>query len=168
MTVSLIVAMTGQRIIGREGKLPWHLSEDLKRFKRITMGHPLIMGRKTFDSIGKPLPGRKNIVITRDATYKSGAGYKFEEFEINTDALKALGAAHKSKDEYFVIGGAEIFKIALPFADKFYFTLIDKDFDGDVSFPPVDLKDYETIEESRHESPAPDSFSYSFQTLRRK
>jgi dihydrofolate reductase len=165
VTVSIIAAMTRHgRVIGVDNKLPWHLSEDLKRFKRLTMGHHLIMGRKTFESIGKPLPGRKNIVITTNANFAAGSGYKFEEFEINTDAPKALGAAHKSRDEYFVIGGEQIFKAALAFADKFYFTFIDEEFPGDAFFPPFQLEDYRMTERSNHQGEA---FTYSFETWER-
>src|ERR1041384_6960212 len=155
MTVSIIVAMAEGQVIGRDGKLPWHLSEDLKRFKKITLGHPIIMGRQTFDSLGKPLPGRKNIVITRNPTYRSEAGYAFHEFEINTNAEKALGMAHKDRGEYFVIGGAEIFEIALPFADRFYLTLIDKRFDGETKFPVFDLSNFTKIDNEVHQTPSP-------------
>jgi dihydrofolate reductase len=118
MTLSLIVAMTDERVIGRDNQLPWHLSDDLKRFKKITMGHPIIMGRKTFESIGKPLPGRQNIVVTNNKTY-AAAGVT-----VAHDLCQALAACEQDKNERFVIGGAGLFQAALPMADKLYLHLV--------------------------------------------
>lgn len=136
MTLSIIVAMTKERVIGYQNKIPWHLSEDLKHFKKITMGHPIIMGRKTFESIGHPLPGRENIVITRNKNYKA----------VGVTIVHGLEEALKNKTgECFVIGGAEIYKAALPQADKLYLTLIHDQIKGDTFFPPVDLENEFTV-----------------------
>jgi dihydrofolate reductase len=163
MTLSLIVAMTEQRVIGRNNALPWHLSEDLKRFKQITMGHPIIMGRKTFESIGRPLPGRQNIVLTREKREIPGVTV------VSTldDALRAAGA---NQGEVFVVGGAEVFKMALPMADKIHLTLIRETIAGDVLFPEVDWdRDFEIVERSDHVRAEPPPLSYSFLTaVRRK
>src|SRR5438093_773206 len=114
MTVSIIVAMTEDRVIGKDNKLPWHLSEDLKRFKRLTMGHAVIMGRKTFDSIGKPLPGRRNIVLSRDANFRPA------DVVVAANLKEALAACAPGESEAFVIGGAALFQEALPLADRIY------------------------------------------------
>jgi dihydrofolate reductase len=157
VTVSLIVAMTDDRVIGLNNKLPWHLSEDLKRFKKITMGHPIIMGRKTFESIGKPLPGRQNIVVTRNQNFKA------EGVSVVNSLQQALLSSNGG--EKFVIGGAKLFEAALPLADKIYMTLIHHSFQGDVYFPQINLKhDLNITEKIDAQSPPPNSFSYSFLT----
>jgi dihydrofolate reductase len=158
MTLSIIVAMSKNRVIGRDGKIPWHLSEDLKRFKQITMGHTIIMGRKTFESIGKTLPGRKNIVITRNPRF---APHGVTIAHSLNDAIREAG----DDSEIFVIGGAEIFKEALPRASKLYLTLIERGFDGDAFFRDFDLtKDYEILEDSGLLESAKDSLPYRFVT----
>ncbi len=127
MKISLIVAVSRNGVIGKDNKLPWHLPEDLKRFKALTMGHPIIMGRKTFESIGKPLPGRTNIVITHQ---KNFAYYGATTTPSLDEALRMT----EKEGEVFVIGGAQVFKHALPAADKLYLTLIDRDVEGDTFF----------------------------------
>ncbi len=157
MTLSLIVAMTEDRVIGINNRLPWHLSEDLKRFKKITMGHPIIMGRKTFESIGKPLPGRENIVITENKAYRAEGTTVVHSLE---DALKAGGA---SSGEKFVIGGARLFEAGLKMADKIYLTLIHGSYKGDVYFPKLDFeKDLKIVNREEGVGAPPDSISYSF------
>lgn len=142
MTVSLIVAMSQNRVIGYQNKLPWHLPEDLKRFKEITTGHTVIMGRKTFESIGRPLPGRKNIVLTRNP------GYRAEGVVVFSGLTEALGAV-PAGEEVFILGGAEVFREALPLADKIHLTLIHKEFQGDTFFPELDLEsDFRIIQQS--------------------
>ena len=160
--LSLIVAMTEDRVIGRSNQLPWYLSEDLKRFKKITMGHPIIMGRKTYDSIGKPLPGRQSVVITRDQNFKPNGVTLAHSFS------EALTLADSTTGEEFVIGGASIFSAALPFIKRLYLTLIHKKIEGDILFPPFDLKmDFRILEETHATSPAPESIPYSFITAER-
>lgn len=146
--ISLIVARARNGVIGRDGALPWRLPEDLAFFKRTTMGHPIIMGRRTWQSIGRPLPGRRNIVVSRNAgLYAPGA-----EVAPSLEAALALcaGAA-----EAFVIGGAQLYREALPRAQRLVVTEIDADFDGDVQFPPADPRQWrETSRE--HLPPAGD------------
>ncbi|WP_042473242.1 dihydrofolate reductase [Bacillus ndiopicus] len=126
--ISLIVAHDKNRVIGYENKMPWHLPGELKYFKEMTMGKPIIMGRKTFESIGKALPGRRNIVITRNASY--GA----ENIEVVTNLDDALQLV-KDEPEIMIIGGEQIFKLALEVADRLYITEIDYAFKGDTYFP---------------------------------
>lgn len=130
-TISIIVAMSENRVIGRGGDLPWHISADLKRFRHITTGHSIIMGRKTYDSIGRPLPNRRSIIISRDgAIARKGA-----EVVTSLDAALSLTA---DEEEAFIIGGSSIYKLALPLADKLYVTQIHAQVDGDVYFPDID------------------------------
>lgn len=160
--LSLIVAMSQNRVIGKNNQLPWHLSEDLRRFKQITMGHPIVMGRKTFDSIGKPLPGRENIVITRDKNFRE------ENVTVMHSVEDFLKWAAKQSREIFVIGGAEIFRLVLPHAQKIYLTLIEKDFDGDVFLPMIDLKkDFLVVEETPVSMSQKENLPYRFITAKR-
>ncbi len=133
--VSLVAALARNRVIGAGNRLPWHLPEDLKRFKRLTMGAPVIMGRKTHESIGRPLPGRRNIVVTRqpDASWPG-----CEVVHSLADAIALAGDA----PEAFVIGGAELYAAALPRADRLHLTLIDADYAGDALFPAFDPADW--------------------------
>lgn len=130
--ISIIVAVAGKkRVIGKAGGMPWYISEELKRFKEITMGHPIIMGRKTHESIGKALPGRTNIVITKDTAY-TAEGIKVTH--LLEEALEVASTA-EGAEEVFIIGGGEIYNQALPLTDKLYITEIEKELDGDVFFP---------------------------------
>lgn len=139
--LSLIVAMTESRVIGVNNHLPWNIPEDLKRFKQITSGHPIVMGRKTFESIGKPLPKRTNIVITRDKTYRVEGGAVVHSFE---EAL-AWARQCEGADEVFVIGGAEIFKLAIPLAWRIYLTEVRWPFEGDTFFPAFDEEQFKEV-----------------------
>jgi dihydrofolate reductase len=137
--ISFIVAMDENRAIGKDNELPWHLPEDLKFFKRTTMGHPIAMGRKTHESIGRALPGRENIVITRQLDYKSNnvtIFYSMEEF---------VEYCRSQDDEIFVIGGAEIFKETFAYADRLYITHIYEEFEGDTYFPEFNEREWELI-----------------------
>ena len=158
--ISLIVAASRNGVIGANNRLPWHLPADLKRFKQLTMGHPILMGRKTFESIGTPLPGRTNLVITRQKDYQccgATAAHSIEE---------ALLICENEK-EIFVIGGAEIFRQALSFADRIYLTRIEKDFEGDTLLFEIDPKAWS--EDSREDfSPNNvDHYAYSFIVLKK-
>lgn len=128
--VSLLVAMAKNRVIGADNKMPWHLSSDLKRFKALTMGHHMVMGRKTFESIGRALPGRTSVVVSRNPLWRF-AGVA------TVDSLQKALALAGGDDEVFVIGGEQIFREALPFADRILLTEIDRDFAGNVFFPPL-------------------------------
>ena len=125
-----IVAMSANRVIGREGKLPWHYPEDLKFFKRTTLGHPILMGRATFDSIGRPLPGRQNIVLSRTMAPREGVTVIREISELT----QVCGEA----ETVYVIGGARVFEELLPQCDGLYLTYITKDYEGDVLLPPFE------------------------------
>jgi dihydrofolate reductase len=143
--LSLIVAMSENRVIGVENRLPWHIPEDLKRFKQITSGHPILMGRKTFESIGKPLPGRTNVVISRNRDYRvEGVVTCFSLEEALQWAAKAPGS-----DEIFVIGGGEIFRQALPIADRIYLTEVEWPFEGDAHFPDFDETAFQEARQER-------------------
>lgn len=155
--ISLIVAVAKNGVIGSKGQLPWHLPGDLKNFKNVTMGKPIIMGRKTFESIGKPLPGRKNVVISRNPNLHIAGVEVFSNLEL---ALQALN----SEAEVFVIGGADLFKASLNKAHKIYLTDIDREFDGDVFMPPLpqEFKVTETRKETEND------ISYTIKTLIRQ
>ncbi len=136
MRLSIIVAVARNGVIGRGGGLAWRISDDLKRFKETTTGHPVVMGRKTFDSIGKPLPDRANIVVSRKMPGREGviAARSLEEaIEIAESEAAGLGV-----DEVFIIGGADIYRKILPRCDRIYLTEVDADVEGDVYFPPLD------------------------------
>lgn len=142
--ISVIAAVADGGAIGRENSLLWHISEDLKYFKKVTMGHPVIMGRKTFESIGRPLPGRKNIVVSKSGNFNNPNVEKAEDLE---GLLKSL--RRKRKEEYFVIGGASIYASAMQYANKLYITRIYSKADGaDAFFPEIDEKTWTVIEKS--------------------
>ena len=143
MIISIIVAMDEKGAIGRDNRLPWHLSDDLKRFKATTIGHHIIMGRKTYESIGRLLPGRKTVIVTRQANYKIAGA-------IVTHSLEEAIAACNGDDEIFVIGGTEIFREALPIADRIYATEIHADFAGDVFFPEWGKRQWIEIERTSY------------------
>ncbi|RXT05728.1 dihydrofolate reductase [Ammoniphilus sp. CFH 90114] len=139
--ISVIVAMSRNRVIGKDNKMPWHLPADLAYFKRVTMGHTVLMGRKTFESMGKPLPGRNNVILTRQKDYHQEGCRVLHTIE---EALREF----KDQD-LFVIGGAEIIKEFLPVVDKLYLTQIDEEFEGDTFLPEFDAGEW--VEVSRTE-----------------
>ena len=130
--LALVVAHAHDRVIGREGGMPWHFSEDLRHFKRLTRGHAVLMGRKTYESIGRPLPDRRNLVISRQPGYAAEGCEVFPSFEA------ALAAARETDPLPFVIGGAAIYSLALPRATRLYVTEIDEAIEGDTRFPAYD------------------------------
>lgn len=136
--ISLIFAMGRNREFGLNNRLPWHLPADLQYFKKTTMGHPVLMGRKTFESIGKPLPGRTNLVLTRDKAFRADGVQVIHSLE---DVIGVWG----EDKELFVIGGIEVFKAALPYADRMYMTWIDGDFEADTFFPAVREEDWRLL-----------------------
>lgn len=165
--VVLVVAAARNGVIGSDGAMPWRLSTDLKRFKALTLGKPIIMGRKTFQSIGKALPGRRNIVITRDA------GFSAPDVEAvaSVEAALSLGRNHAlahDVDEVCVIGGGEIYRQALPIADRVYLTRVDCEPDGDTYFPQMDDNIWVVEEESAHAAGANDDVATRFVIYRRK
>ncbi|MGB1869080.1 MAG: dihydrofolate reductase [Porticoccaceae bacterium] len=164
MKLSLIVAVSRNGVIGINNQLPWHLPEDLKYFKSVTMGKPLIMGRKTYDSIGRPLPGRTNIVVTRDP------GWQVEGVEVAHSLEAALQLGHSAcaaagVDEIMVIGGEQIYRMTLPAADRLYLTQVDADVEGDAYFPKVDFSQWQQISEQLPE--LTDTHPYRFLQLDR-
>ena len=162
MIVSLIVAMDEEGGIGKDSRLPWHLRDDLRRFKRLTMGHHLIIGRKTYESIGRPLPGRTNLILTRNPHYNPEGCLVAHSLPQALDMAEA-----RDESEAFVIGGGEVFTQALPIADRIYLTQVHARSGCDVFFPTFD--DQSWIEEQRsfHPSDEENDYSSTFRFLRR-
>lgn len=160
MIISLIAAMDKNRLIGKENGLPWHLPADFKHFKEVTMGKPIIMGRKTFESIGKPLPGRKNIVISRK-------GFSADGITVVDSIEKALKAV-ESTDEVMVIGGASFYEQMIDRADRMYLTLVEAEFVGDAWFPDFDSKDWDVISESVYKSDEKNNYDFTIRVYQRK
>jgi dihydrofolate reductase len=154
--ISLLVAMDENRVIGKNNKLPWHLPADLQYFKRITMGHPIVMGRKTFDSIGRLLPGRENVIVTRSNEYQQNGAVILHSIE---EIIRYANAHH---DEVFVIGGAEIFKEILPAADKLYSTNIHHSFEGDVFFPDINETEWTILSKTEGKVDAKNLYPHDF------
>lgn len=157
MIVSLIAAMAENRVIGRSGGLPWRLPDDMKHFKRLTVDHTVIMGRKTFDEMGRPLANRRNVVISRNPDFHPRG------VTVVPSLLEAL-ALGATENEVFVIGGGEIYQLALPRADRLYLTAVHANVEGDTYFPPFDLAAWALEEEEHH--PADEKHPYPF-TFRR-
>lgn len=162
MILSLIAGIGKNNELGKDNQLLWNLPNDMKFFRETTSGHPVIMGRKTFESIGRPLPKRRNIIITRDATYMR------EGIEVVHSIDEALALFANTNEEIFVIGGAEIYKQSLPFADKLYITEVEKEFDADAFFPAFDKTHW--IESSRDSRSADEQHEvpYAFVTYIKK
>ena len=159
--ISIVVATDRRGVIGRDGGLPWHLPDDLRRFKALTLGKPIVMGRRTWDSIGRPLPGRHNIVVSRQP------GLALDGVTVVGSLSQALAAAGVAP-EICVIGGAEIFAAALPLADTVHLTLVDADVGGDTHFPSLVDGDWiETARES-HAADARHAWPFAFVTLERR
>ena len=150
--IKIIVAISKNRVIGDSNKLIWHLPADLKRFKEVTTGHPIVMGRKTYESIGRPLPNRRNIIITRDENYE------VDGCEVVNSIEEALLLTNS---DCFIIGGGEIYKQTLHIADQIYLTQVDEDFDGDTTFPELPAAWYVSNKED-FESDEKNPYKYSF------
>lgn len=157
MLISIIVAVSENGVIGKDNQLIWRLPEDLKRFKALTLGHPIIMGRKTFESIGKPLPGRTSIVITRNTDFKVDGALVVHSLD---EALKE--AKKIEEQELFVIGGGELYKQALPMADKLYITEVNTITDGDTFFNISSPEQWEETERTAHQADDRHKFSFNF------
>jgi dihydrofolate reductase len=156
--ISLIAAMSKNRVIGINNTLPWHLPADLQHFKQLTLGHPIIMGRKTFESIGRALPGRTNLIISRNNYSPPANCVVVSSIEAAIDSCKEI-------DEIFFIGGAQIYEQAIQFADRLYLTEIDTDITGDAHFPEIDSAHWlETDRQHHQELP----YAYDFVTYNRK
>lgn len=160
MKVSIIAAVAENGVIGQKGKIPWHIQEDLKRFKKITTGHHVLMGRKTFESIGRPLPDRINLVLTRDENYQAPGCYVFHNLDDATNFARENG-----EDELMVIGGQEVYKQTLHLAEKIYMSRVLREFEGDTFFPAVDENEWlEIARELHRQSETP----FETRTLERK
>lgn len=153
--ISIIVAIAKNNVIGKDNQLIWHLPADLKHFKNLTTGHHIIMGRKTFESIGKPLPNRTSIIITRQKDYA------FEGC-ITAGSLEEALTKVKYDDEIFIIGGGEIYAQAMPVADKLYITKIEQEFEGDIVFPEISPEIWQLTEQVEHEPDEKNRYNYSF------
>lgn len=160
--ISFIVAMDRNRVIGKDNQLPWHLPEDLKFFKRTTMGHPIAMGRKTHESIGRILPGRENIVITRKPDYR------YDGCTVFTSVEDFAAYSREQNGEIFVIGGAEIFTETFLYADRLYITYIDDEFAGDTFFPEFPLNEWELISTQKGIKDDNNPYDYEFRIYQRK
>ena len=159
--ISLVVAMARNRVIGRDNGLPWRLSEDLKRFKATTLGKPVLMGRKTFESIGKPLPGRRNIVLTRDRAWHA------EGVDVVRSVEEALLLVQDAP-ELAVIGGAEIYRIILPIAHRIYLTRVEADVVGDTLFPVLDVTEWDEVQIGAHPADERNQYPATFTVLNRR
>ncbi len=160
MKISVIAAMSENRVIGRDGALPWHLPTDLARFKSITTGHTVIMGRKTFESVGQPLPNRRTIVITRNNDYQCAGVFIAHSLD------EALDHAAR-EDEIFILGGEAVYQMALSRADCLYLTIIHATIEGDTYFPTFDFDDWKLVEDERHEADDRHAYAFSFRRYER-
>lgn len=167
MKLALIWAMSRNRVIGRNNALPWHLSEDLRYFKRVTMGKPIIMGRKTWESIGRPLPGRTNIVITRDQNFQAAGVRVVHSLDDALRLAEHIGVI-EGAEEAVVIGGAEIYALALPKAERLYLTQVHAEVDGDAWFPEFDLSLWQELAREDFHAEGPNPYAYSFIVLERR
>lgn len=170
MKLSLIVALAQNHVIGRDNKLPWYLPNDLKYFKQVTLGKPVIMGRKTYESIGKPLPGRTNIIITRQADYQPAGA---------TDSVKVVSSLDDARElaenitlidgqqEAMIIGGAEIYTLALPLVDRMYLTEVHAEVEGDAYFPEFERHGWHQVAGEDFQAEGPNPYNYSFNVYER-
>ena len=159
--MSIICAVAANGVIGQGNRLPWRLPADLTRFKQLTMGHPIIMGRKTYESLGKPLPGRTNIVVTRQPAFKACGA-------LTAPSLEAALRLAEAETEIFVIGGASMYAQALPLADRIYWTEVHQDFAGDTVMPAFDRAAWREIAREDHGPGADAPFAYSFVMLEKR
>jgi dihydrofolate reductase len=168
MLISLIVAHSSNRVIGIDGQLPWHIPDDLKYFKAITIGKPIIMGRKTFDSIGKPLPGRLNIIITKNTDLLIEECVVVNNLEAAiSEAKNYFKTQDTEQEEIFIIGGAQIFKQSMEFVNKIYITEVHADYAGDVFFDELSDNDWIEVSRDLHDSEN-DKIPFSFVTYKKK
>ena len=161
--LSIIVAKAKNNVIGKDNKLIWHLSDDLKRFKKLTTGHTIIMGRKTFDSLGRVLPNRKHIVFTQNPDFKVND----ENVEVVHSMLQ-IQEYIENDEEAFVIGGAVIYNLLMPYVKKMYITEIDKEFDGDVFFPRIDEEKWKEVSREKGPEDAENDFTYTYVTYEKR
>ena len=163
LILSAIVAMAENRVIGKNNQLPWHLPADLNHFKAITSGHPILMGRKTYESIGKPLPNRTNIIITRDNGYLAPGCVVVTSIEA---ALQQASA--ENSDEMFIIGGAEVYRQLWPHIQRIYLTLVHQEFEGDAFFPELNRNEWKQIHYETYPANEKNPYPYTFLRLDKK
>lgn len=161
--LSIIVAVAENNVIGKDNKLIWHLPEDLKRFKKLTTGHTIIMGRKTFESLGRVLPNRKHVILCNDMELN----IEDENVEVFED-ISMLKQYIDSTEENFIIGGATIYKLLLPYANKIYLTLIHEKFEGDVFFPEIDEREWKIVETEKGLKDEKNPYDYEYITYTRE
>jgi len=161
--LSIIVAVAENNVIGKDNKLIWHLPEDLKRFKRLTTNHTIIMGRKTFESLGRVLPNRKHVILCNDMEMN----IEDENVEVLED-ISMLKEYIDSEEEHYIIGGATIYKLLMPYANKLYLTLIHEEFEGDVYFPEIEEKEWKVIDREKGLRNEENPFDYEYITFERK
>jgi dihydrofolate reductase len=159
--ISIVVAVSTNNFIGVDGELPWRISDDLKRFKALTMGKPIVMGRLTWESIGRPLPGRQNIVITRQA------GFLADGCDVVASPAAALGAAGDAT-EIMIIGGSQIYDLFFPKAGRLHVTRVQTEIDGDAFFPAINEADWELVDSESHEASDANEYAFDFRTYERK
>ena len=164
MKISMIAAMAHDRVIGKDNQMPWHLPADLAHFKQVTLGKPVLMGRKTFESIGRPLPGRRNLVISRNPDYRADG----VEVVDSVEAALALLASAGNVDELMVIGGGHLYGQLLPRADSLYLTRIDLAVAGDTRFPAFEEDEWHCVEREPHEPDEKNPHPYCFETWQRR
>ena len=158
--ITLIAATSENNALGKDNQLIWHLSEDLKRFKRLTQGHAVVMGRKTFESLPKALPNRKNIILTRNKEFQAEGAWVAHTVE---EALNLTDG----DEQPFVIGGGEIYSLLLPFADKIELTRVHDTFEADTFFPEINLQNWDLIEEEKHFRSVAQPYAYSYLTYKK-
>lgn len=161
MKLTMVVAASDNHVIGREGSLPWHIPEDLRRFRQLTWGKPLLMGRRTFEAIGRPLPGRRNIVISRQA------GLEIEGCDVVATVEEALERV-AGDPEVMVVGGGEIYRALLPRADRIEMTRVHVDIEGDTFFPEVDTPAWRVVASEEHPAGAGRPIGFTYETLERR
>ncbi len=158
MLISAIVAMSENRVIGKDNQMPWHLPADLRHFKTITMGKPILMGRKTYQSIGHPLPGRCNVIITHDTAFQAPGC-------VIANSIETALASVSYSDEVFIIGGAILFQQMLSRVQRLYLTIVHHEFVGDAYFPEINLAEWRELDRTDHQADAENKYAYSFLTL---
>lgn len=162
MTLSAITAVSQNNVIGLHNDLPWHLPADMRFFKSTTMGHVVVLGRKSYEAFGKAYPGRTNIVITRQQNYILPDAIVVHSLEEAIRKAKTI-----EQQEIFILGGAQIFRQSMPLIDRIYLTRIYHDFDGDAFFPTMDTKEWELVKDEKHEPDEKNKYRYAFQTWER-
>jgi dihydrofolate reductase len=164
MRISIIAAVAENGIIGRGGALPWRLSDDLRRFKQLTMGHTIVMGRRTWESIGRALPGRRTVVVSRSPDFRTSV----DGVETATSLDQALGIAETAGDnEAFIVGGAELYRESLGRANRLHLTRVQAAVEGDTSFPDIDWNTWQLVESEEHDASEKNEYAYRFETYDR-